>query len=81
MAKEIKKINALTKVYYLLLWIIPVLECFPRSQRFLLGNRIEESLLDIIDLIIQTVYTSEKKEFLAVCSWSNKLLNTLPRGG
>ena len=57
-------INALTKFYDLLLWIIPVLESFPRSQRFLLGNRIEESLLDIMELIIQAVYTSERMEFL-----------------
>ncbi|MDY6933130.1 MAG: diversity-generating retroelement protein Avd [Spirochaetota bacterium] len=64
MAKEIKEINALTKVYDLLLWIIPVLESFPRNQRFLLGNRIEESLLDIMDLIIQAVYTKEKMSYL-----------------
>jgi len=47
-----KNINALTKIYDLLLWIIPILEKFPRSQKFLLADRIETGFLDIQDLIV-----------------------------
>src|SRR3989338_11021246 len=64
MAKERKEINALTKTYELLLWIIPQLEKFPKSQKYLLGDRIETLILDIMDLIIQAVYTKNKTAFL-----------------
>lgn len=60
MAKELKPVNALTKTYDLLLWIIPQLEKFPKSQRYLLGDRIETMILDLMDLIIQAIYTKNK---------------------
>jgi len=60
MAKEQKEVNALTKTYELLLWIIPQLEKFPKSQKYLLGDRIETVLLDIMDLIIQSIYTKNR---------------------
>jgi len=52
--KDIKEITALTKVYSLLLWLIPVLEKFPRTQKFMLGDRIESFLMDIMDLIMRS---------------------------
>ncbi len=64
MAKELKEINALTKIYDLLLWIIPQLEKFPKSQKYLLGDKIEASLLDIMDLIVQAAYTRNKTPYL-----------------
>jgi len=64
MAKEIKEVNALTRIYDLLLWIIPQLEKFPKSQRYLLGDRIETMLLDIMELIIHAIYTKNKACFL-----------------
>jgi len=48
MPKPTNEISALTRTYDLLLWIIPALEKFPKSQKFLLGDRIETLLLDII---------------------------------
>ncbi len=64
MAKEQKEVNALTKTYDLLLWIIPQLEKFPKSQKYLLGDRIETLILDIMDLIIQSIYTKNKTSLL-----------------
>lgn len=64
MDKTLKEVNALTRTYDLLLYIIPQLEKFPKSQRYLLGERIETLLLDIMDLIIRAVYTKNKTSFL-----------------
>ena len=61
---EQKEASALTKIYDLILWIIPQLEKFPKSQRYLLGDRIETILMDIMDLIIHSVYTKNKASFL-----------------
>ena len=62
----VKKTNAiiLTKIYDILLWIIPHVDKFPRSQRFFLGSRVENLLLDVLEQIIEAVYTKEKKSLL-----------------
>ncbi len=60
MPKELKEVNALTRTYDLLLWIIPQLEKFPKGQRYLLGDRIETQMLDLMDLIIEAAYTKSK---------------------
>ncbi len=52
-----KEVDAITKLYDFLLWIIPKLEKFPRSQKFLIADRIETVLLDILDLLIEAAYS------------------------
>ncbi|MBW2647803.1 MAG: hypothetical protein JRE23_16860 [Deltaproteobacteria bacterium] len=52
-----KEVNAITKLYDFLLWIIPKLEKFPRSQKFLIADRIETALLDVLDLLIEAAYS------------------------
>ena len=64
MNKTLKEVDALTRTYDLLLWMIPQLEKFPKSQRYLLGDRIETLLLDIMDVIIHAVYTKNKTTYL-----------------
>jgi hypothetical protein len=57
-----KEVDAITKLYDFLLWIIPKLEKFPRSQKFLIGDRIETVLLDILDLLIEAAYSKKKSQ-------------------
>jgi hypothetical protein len=57
-----KEVDAITKLYDLLLWIIPKLERFPRSQKFLIGDRIETVLLDVLDLLIEAAYSKKKSQ-------------------
>ena len=52
------------KQYKLIIWFLPKLAKFPKDQRFLLGDRIEKNLLDILELLIEAVYSREKKEIL-----------------
>ncbi len=79
MQRELKEVNALTKTYDLLLWLIPQLEKFPKSQKFLLGDRIETQLLDIMDLIIHSVYTQIKTSILGVANMKIEKLRYLIR--
>jgi len=53
------------KHYQLILWMLPKIANFPKDQRFLMADRIEELLLDILELLIEAVYTKEKKAILA----------------
>ncbi|MBE9522550.1 MAG: hypothetical protein IME95_05100 [Proteobacteria bacterium] len=52
-----KEVDAITKLYDFLLWIISKLEKFPRSQKILIADRIETILLDILDLLIEMAYS------------------------
>ena len=53
------------KHYRMILWMLPKIANFPKDQRFLLADRIEKLLLDILQLLIEAVYTKEKKSILA----------------
>ncbi|MDO8482478.1 MAG: diversity-generating retroelement protein Avd [bacterium] len=41
------------KTYELILWIYPAVNKFPKSQRFVLGQQIENTVLNILKGIIQ----------------------------
>lgn len=40
------------KTYDFLLWLYPVINKFPKSQRFVLGQRIENKILDLLRSMI-----------------------------
>ena len=44
------------KTYDLLLWLIPLTLKFPKSQRFLLAERLSGMALDFYDLILEAVH-------------------------
>ena len=54
------------KTYALLLYLVPIVGKFPRDQKFLVGDRIENKVLDILDLFIEAYYSpkSEKARLL-----------------
>jgi hypothetical protein len=47
------------KTYDFLLWLIPLTLKFPKSQRFLLAERLSGMTLDFYDLILEAVMTPE----------------------
>ena len=52
---------ALEKAYRFLLWVVPALEKFPRSQRVLLGDRIETTALAVLEGLVEATYSKSKK--------------------
>lgn len=52
------------KHYRLILWMLPKIANFPKDQRFLLADRIERVLLDILEMLIEAVYSKNKREIL-----------------
>jgi len=49
------------KHYDLILWFFPHISKFPRDYRFLLGDRIENLLLDILQNLIAANYSLESR--------------------
>ena len=43
---------ALEAMYRFILWLVPTVEKFPRSQKFLLGDRIQSTALDVLERLI-----------------------------
>jgi hypothetical protein len=56
---------ALEAMYRFLLWLIPTIDKFPRSQKFVLGDRIESAALDVLDALIAATYTRGRDAMLA----------------
>lgn len=52
--------KALQDTYDLILWMIPSLSKFPRDQRFLLGDRIQTTLLDVLESLAEASYSRAK---------------------
>ncbi len=50
---------ALEKAYQFVLWLIPTVEKFPRSQKFLLGDRLQATALDMLEGLVEATYTRE----------------------
>jgi len=50
--------------YEFLIWLLPKIHKFPRDQRFLLGNRIEDRILEIMELLIRARYSRERLDLL-----------------
>lgn len=55
---------ALEAMYQFLLWLIPTLEKFPRSQKFQLGDRLQNESLAVLDRLIEATYTRERLALL-----------------
>jgi len=49
------------KTYDFLLWLIPLTIKFPKSQRFLLAERLSAMTLDFYDLILEAVMEPERQ--------------------
>ncbi|HCU23721.1 MAG TPA: hypothetical protein DF383_01790, partial [Deltaproteobacteria bacterium] len=54
----------ITKVYDLLLYLIPKISKFPRSQRYLLGERLELCGFEVLELLIEACYSRDKISLL-----------------
>jgi hypothetical protein len=59
-----EKEDALTKTYDLMLWLFPHIGKFPRDYRFILGDRMQNCLLDVCGQLITARFTKEKREIL-----------------
>ena len=45
--------TALEKSYLFVRWLIPTVEKFPRTQKFLLGGRMQSMALDLLERLIE----------------------------
>ncbi len=56
---------ALEAHFQFILWLIPAVEKFPRGQKFLLGDRIQTTALDVLECLVEATYTRDRRSLLA----------------
>ena len=56
---------ALESHFRFLVWLVPTVERFPRRQKFLLGDRIQTSALDVLERLIEATYNRRRGDALA----------------
>jgi hypothetical protein len=59
---------ALEAMYRFMLWLVPTVEKFPRSQKFLLGDRIQTTALDVLEQLIEATFTRARGSLLAAAN-------------
>ncbi len=56
--------KAVQDCHNLLIWLIPILDNFPRNRRFTLGERLEAGLIEILELLVEAAYAKTKRDVL-----------------
>jgi 23S rRNA-intervening sequence protein len=72
---------AVTKAYDIVLWLVDHVGKFPRSHRFILGDRIETKILTVWELLIRAAYSREKKSYLDQANLELQIVRLLIRLG
>jgi hypothetical protein len=62
--KHQDELVVITKTYDLILWSCNHTGRFPRQHRFVLGERLERTLYDLLETLIQAKYSRERKPLL-----------------
>ena len=58
------ELPVIAKTYDLLKYLIPQLAKYPKDQRYLLGQRLEDQALNLLEDFIEAQYAREKSEIL-----------------
>jgi len=72
--REHEELVVITKTYDLVLWSCHHTGKFPRNHRFVLGERIERTLYDLLETLIRAKYTRQRQELLAGANLTLEIL-------
>ena len=67
------------KTYDLVLWLVQKVEKFPKSYRFSVGQRLIDTGLDLLLLLVDAVYRKDKREPLRMAGLRTNALRFLLR--
>ena len=70
---------ALEAMYRFLLWMVPTIESFPRSQKFMLGDRIQSIALAVLESLIEATYSRTRDRYLSEANLGLEKLRVLFR--
>ena len=68
------ELTVITKTYDLILWSCHHTGKFPRNHRFVLGERIERNLYDLLEMLIRAKYTRQRQPLLEQANLTLEIL-------
>lgn len=71
--------QAVQSTHDILLWIIPQIDKFPRHRRFTLGEKIELTLLNVLELLLEATYQKRNDRVLKTANQKLALVRHLWR--
>ena len=74
MPKRQEELTVITRTYDLVLWSCHHTSRFPRSHRFVLGERIERNLYDLLATLLQARDTRERQGLLGQANLTLEVL-------
>ena len=60
-------------------WLVPTVENVPRRQKFLLGDRLQATALDVLERLIEATYTRDRRGHLNAANLGIEKLRLLCR--
>ena len=72
--KRHEELVVITKMYDLILWSCNHTGKFPRNHRFVLGERIERNLYDLLETLIRAKYSRQRQPLLEQANLSLEIL-------
>src|SRR5438445_12665042 len=72
--KKDQELIVITKTYDLILWSCNHTSRFPRNHRFVLGERIERNLYDLLETLIRAKYTRQRQPLLEQANLALEIL-------
>jgi len=69
----------IVKSYTLTLWYIQKIEKLPKNHRYTLGERIQNSLLELLMILSDTIYSKDKKRLLLLANQEIERLRLLTK--
>jgi hypothetical protein len=72
--KKAEELTIITKTYDLILWSCNHTSRFPRNHRFVLGERIERNLYNLLETLIRAKYTKNRQRLLEEANLSLEIL-------
>ena len=79
MAKPTDPPVVLIKWYDFTKWLLDRVDGFPKNQRFIFGQRLTDHALDILELLVEAVYSRRKSDLLATANRKIEMLRWLLR--
>ncbi len=76
---SLKDLQVYTKTYDYMSWLFPATGQFPKAQRFVLAQRIENTVLSLLELIIEGNASRHKMPFIRQALTKLELLQVLIR--
>jgi len=72
--KKTEELVVITKTYDLILWSCNHTSRFPRNHRFVLSERLERTLYDLLETLIQAKYQRERAALLEAANLKLEIL-------